>query len=48
MRELLAGREFSAGRHTIELDATGLATGVYIYRIEAADFHADRKLLLLK
>lgn len=48
VREMLAGQEFGAGRHAVELDAMGLATGVYIYRIEAADFHADRKLLLLK
>lgn len=48
VRKLLTGQEVSAGRHTVELVATGLATGVYIYRIEAANFTADRKLLLLK
>ena len=48
VRELLDGAPLAPGRHEISLDASGLATGVYIYRLDAAEFHSDKKLLLLK
>ncbi|MBK8129938.1 MAG: choice-of-anchor D domain-containing protein [bacterium] len=48
VRELLHGESVAPGRHAVTLDATGIATGVYIYRIEADGFQADRKMLLLK
>ncbi len=48
VRELIAEQSYSPGRHAIELDGTALGTGVYIYRLEAANFRADKKLLLLK
>jgi hypothetical protein len=49
----LADREFEAGDHTIGWDGrdeTGqlLPTGVYLYRLQAGDFVATRKMLLLK
>ncbi len=37
-----------AGSHEIILMNDGLASGVYIYRLQAGDFIATRKLLLLK
>ncbi len=37
-----------AGYHIVELDASRLASGVYIYRMKAGDFKAAKKLLLLK
>ncbi|HEX5133401.1 MAG TPA: T9SS type A sorting domain-containing protein, partial [Candidatus Krumholzibacteria bacterium] len=37
-----------AGYHTVELDATGLASGVYFYRLDAGSFSQTRKMVLLK
>jgi len=48
VREIINGQAFAPGRHTVELNAAALATGVYIYRLEAANFRSDRKLLLMK
>jgi len=44
----LVNSEVSAGAQTISWDASGLASGIYLYRIEAGDFRATRKLLFLK
>lgn len=38
----------NAGTHSVEWDATGLASGVYFYRLEAGSFSETRKLLFLK
>ncbi len=37
-----------AGRHAVNLDMNGLASGVYLYRMESGDFTAVRKLVLMK
>jgi len=37
-----------AGRYEVNFDASKLSSGVYIYRIEAANFTASKKLMLLK
>ena len=37
-----------AGFHQIRFDATGLASGVYLYRIEAGKFVQTRKLTLIR
>jgi hypothetical protein len=39
---------FPAGVHEVTFDATNLATGVYVYRIQAGSFVSTRKMLLLK
>jgi subtilisin-like proprotein convertase family protein len=39
---------FSAGRHVVTFDATGLSSGLYLYKIEANGFTAQKKLLLMK
>jgi len=52
----LAGREvatlvhgkMSAGEHQVYFDASALAAGVYLYRLEAGEQVATRKLVLLK
>jgi hypothetical protein len=44
----LADEEMPAGVHRKIWDATGVATGVYFYRIQAGDFVQTRKLVLLK
>ncbi len=40
--------EMEAGYHSIRFDASGLASGVYIYRIRAGAFVQTRKLLVLR
>lgn len=47
VRELAAG-EFAAGRHTLNFDGAGLASGVYLYRVSAPGFSGGGKMLLLK
>jgi len=37
-----------AGRYEVNFNANGLASGVYVYRIEAANFTASKKLMLMK
>jgi hypothetical protein len=37
-----------AGRYEVNFNATGLASGVYVYRIEAANYIASKKLMLMK
>jgi hypothetical protein len=37
-----------ASAHLVELDASGFASGVYFYRLEAPGFRQARKLVLLK
>jgi hypothetical protein len=38
----------SAGYHEVTFDAAGLASGVYVYRLEAGEFRASGKMVLLK
>lgn len=45
---LLVDRVVAPGYHTELLDATGLASGVYFYRLEAGAFVQTRKLVVLK
>ncbi len=44
---LVKGRE-SQGRHSVNFNANGLPSGVYIYRITAGKYNAAKKTLLLK
>jgi hypothetical protein len=38
----------NAGRHTIQWDATGNASGVYFYRLDTNDFSATKKMVFMK
>jgi hypothetical protein len=38
----------NAGIHEITFDAENLASGIYIYRLEAGSFTASSKMVLLK
>ena len=47
VKELVNG-ELSAGNHTVDFNATNLASGTYIYRIQAGNFVESKKMVLLK
>jgi len=44
----LINRELEAGFHTVQFNGTGLASGVYVYRLQADNFVMTRKLVLLR
>jgi hypothetical protein len=44
----LVNAQQKAGRYEINFNASNLASGVYVYRIEAANFTASKKLMLMK
>ena len=53
VQTLINGKSFSAGYHVVNwngLDLKGqkVPSGVYIYRIKAGSFIADKKMLLVK
>ncbi|MBO6792864.1 MAG: T9SS type A sorting domain-containing protein [Balneolaceae bacterium] len=45
---LLNGSEMPAANHSVQFDASALASGMYIYRIEAGSFVSTRKMMLIK
>jgi len=45
---LIGGERYEAGRYTVEFDASELASGLYLYCLEAGAFRQVRKMLLLK
>lgn len=44
----LADRELSAGNHEAVFNASGLSSGIYIYRLTAGDFTETKRMSLLK
>jgi hypothetical protein len=38
----------NAGHHDVKFEASGLASGVYFYRLQAGEYVATKKLLILK
>ena len=44
----LVNQNQKAGYHTVQFDASNLASGTYIYKITAGEFDAVKKLLLIK
>jgi hypothetical protein len=47
VREIATG-EYAAGTHKVTLDASGLASGVYFYKLQANRFTDVKKLILMK
>jgi hypothetical protein len=45
---LLVDAEISAGFHDVQFDASGLPSGVYLYRLQAGQFVETRRLVLLR
>jgi hypothetical protein len=45
--ELVNGPQ-KGGYHSVTFDASGLASGVYVYTISAGSFSQSRKLVLMK
>lgn len=45
---LLSNEKMTAGSHTQKFDASSLASGMYVYRISAANFVQSRKMMLIK
>jgi hypothetical protein len=45
---MIVNEQKSPGTYTVQWDASKQASGVYFYRIQAGDFVASKKLLLLK
>lgn len=48
VQTLIDNQSFVPGHHAVQLNGSGLSSGVYFYRLESTGFTADRKLLLLK
>jgi hypothetical protein len=44
----LVNGEMNSGRHSVTFDASNLPSGLYIYRLNATDFTAVKKMVLMK
>jgi hypothetical protein len=44
----LINEERPEGYYEVQFDASGLASGIYIYRIQAGEFSSSQKMILLK
>ena len=44
----LVNSEFTSGSHTISFDANNFTSGIFLYRMEARNFVATKKMTLLK
>jgi hypothetical protein len=46
--ETLVNEHQNAGNHSVQFNATNLASGVYFYKLEAGNYNNTKKLLLVK
>ena len=44
----LINSEMNAGEHQVNFNASSLASGIYLYRLETKDYSSARKMMLLK
>lgn len=45
---MLANGLFTAGSHSLQFDAENLASGLYLYRLQAGEVTISRKMMLVK
>jgi hypothetical protein len=45
---VVADGRFTAGSHEVRFDASGLSSGIYVYRIRMGDFTASRKMAVVE
>ncbi len=45
---LIDGQSMKAGSYNVRFNASGLASGTYIYRLKAGDYVSSKKMILLK
>ncbi|MBU0509523.1 S8 family peptidase [bacterium] len=45
---VLADGQMAAGSHTVTFDGTGLASGIYLAHLQAGDYSATQRMVLLK
>ncbi|MGM0739593.1 MAG: T9SS type A sorting domain-containing protein, partial [Bacteroidota bacterium] len=45
---LLADGRMTAGEHEVSWDATGMASGLYLYRLTSSDVSLTRRMMLVK
>ena len=53
IRTLVSGEAMSSGRYTVYWDGRDeggktVPSGVFVYRISASDFHASKRMMVLK
>ena len=46
--QTLVNEKREAGEHSVQFDATGLPSGVYVYRLRAGEFSKSRKMILVR
>jgi hypothetical protein len=46
--KVLINQQLSAGKYSVDFDASGLTNGIYFYRLQAGSFSQTKKLILLK
>ncbi|MBN2356040.1 beta-propeller fold lactonase family protein, partial [candidate division KSB1 bacterium] len=44
---ILADRQYQPGQYSVDFDATGLASGIYFYKLIIGQFHSMKKMVLL-
>jgi len=44
----LVNEQKPAGRYEVNFDATKLASGVYIYKLQSGEYVSSKKMMLLK
>jgi hypothetical protein len=48
VRTIVAGEQYAAGNHQLTFDASGFASGIYFYKLDAPGFTQTRKMFLLR
>jgi hypothetical protein len=46
--EMLVSENQSAGTHSVNFNAKGLSSGVYLYRLSSGSFQSTKKLIIMK